>query len=59
MPPPPAAGPGHRWTPVQSGGHIGEDEYNKAVEYVVAAQKEEHTAERTAARKLRDIKALP
>jgi len=40
-------------------GHISDDEYNKAVADVVAAQKEEHTAERTAARKLRDIKALP
>ena len=40
-------------------GHISEDEYNKAVADVVAAQKEEHTEERAAARKQRDIPTLP
>ena len=39
-------------------GHISEEEYNRAVADVVAAQKEEHTEERAAARKQRDIKAL-
>ena len=36
-------------------GHISEEEYNRAVADVVAAQKEEHTEERAAARKQRDI----
>ena len=39
-------------------GHISEEEYNKALADVVAAQKEEHTEERAAARKLRDIETL-
>jgi len=39
-------------------GHISEEEYNKAVEDVSAAQKEEETEERAAARKERDAKAL-